>query len=141
MLEDIADGLCLIHLKRSCLCRHRDPVDTFLIRFPYSRRGTRCGVRIFLGKQEASDNISMTLLMQRRAQLERCEARAMRSYSSRPLRGKRQDASVACRLQECQLNMSRHRRRDIRHQHRRRHRGCFTLFMARTIGCQAARRN
>ena len=57
MLEDIADGLCLIHLKRSCLCRHRDRVDTFLIRIPYSRRGTRCGVRIFLGKQEASDNM------------------------------------------------------------------------------------
>ena len=57
MLEEIVYGLCLIHFKRSYVGRHGQRVETFLIRIPHSRRGTRCGVRIFLGKQEASDNM------------------------------------------------------------------------------------
>ena len=57
MLEEIVYGLCLIRFKRSYVGRHGLRVETFLIRIPHSRRGTRCGVRIFLGKQEASDNM------------------------------------------------------------------------------------
>ena len=64
MLEDSAYGLCLIHLKRRYVGRHGQRVETFLIRIPHSRRGTRCGVRgtrwgarTFQGKQEARDNL------------------------------------------------------------------------------------
>ena len=57
MLEDIVYGLCLIHFKRSYVGRHGQRVETFLIRIPQSCRGTRCGVRVFLGKQEARDNL------------------------------------------------------------------------------------
>ena len=57
MLEETVYGLCLIHFKRSYVGRHGQRVETFLIRIPHSRRGTRCGVRVFLGKQEARDNL------------------------------------------------------------------------------------
>ena len=57
MLGDIAYGLRLIHLKRSYVGRLEQRVETFLIRIPHSRRGTRCGVRIFWGQQEARDSL------------------------------------------------------------------------------------
>ena len=57
MLEEIVFGPCFIHLKRSYVGRHGQRVETFLIRIPHSRRGTRCGVRVFLGRQEARDNL------------------------------------------------------------------------------------
>ena len=50
-------GLCLMQVKRSYAGRHGQRVETFLIRIPHSRRGTRCGARVFLGKQEARDDL------------------------------------------------------------------------------------